>query len=64
MLPLISNLALISECSLGLIQTYPTLWALDQPEFKFGVATLWGCEEKRMQSWMVALVQSEIYCSL
>ena len=28
----------------------PTFWALDQSEFKFGVSTLFGCEEKRMQS--------------
>jgi hypothetical protein len=28
-----------------------TLWARDKLQFKFGESALFGCEEKRMQSW-------------
>ena len=28
----------------------PTLWAREQSEFKFRISTLFGCEEKRVQS--------------
>jgi hypothetical protein len=28
----------------------PTLWVREQSEFKFGISTLFSCEEKRMQS--------------